>query len=248
VPPSSLAQALLAFQSEAPALQRDKINPHFRSRYLSLESLMEQVLPVLNKHGLILIQKPTITESGQPALTTKVIHAESGEWESDTMLLAAAKPDPQGQGSAITYARRYSAMSFLGLVADEDDDANKASQGSARRPSPGAPTEAAAPSSRDGADSGAAASPTPGVVGDGHGFAASRGDAPTDGGDPAKVLLTFGKHANKTLGDAPRSYVEWLWDKFEPRNPEQNRVKAAAGLLIGAGPASSPLADEDIPF
>ena len=44
------------------------------------------------------------------------------------MILHLPKSDPQGQGSAVTYARRYSYMSVLGLVADEDDDGNKASQ------------------------------------------------------------------------------------------------------------------------
>lgn len=120
-----LEQALLAAQGDMPHLQRDAINPHFKSKFISLDTLMENVLPVLNKHGLVLLQLPT-TVDGQPALRTRLVHAESGEGLEDTMLLMAAKDDPQGQGSAITYARRYSLMSTLGLVADEDDDGNKA--------------------------------------------------------------------------------------------------------------------------
>jgi len=38
------------------------------------------------------------------------------------------KEDPQAQGSAVTYARRYAYMSVLGLVADEDDDGQRATQ------------------------------------------------------------------------------------------------------------------------
>ncbi len=130
-----LAAALLAVQKDAPALQKDALNPHFKSRYLSLESLMGQVLPVLNAHGIVLLQHPTVHE-GQPALHTQLIHAESGEFVEDTMLLMMAKPDPQGQGSAITYARRYALMSALGLVADEDDDGATASQPRPQRATP----------------------------------------------------------------------------------------------------------------
>lgn len=122
-----LAAALLAFQNDAPALQRDALNPHFHSQYLSLEALMEQVLPALNRHGLVLMHFPT-TLAGAPALRSLLLHAESGEFCEDTMLLSVAKAnDPQAQGSAITYARRYAAMAILGLVADADDDGNAAS-------------------------------------------------------------------------------------------------------------------------
>lgn len=80
------------------------------------------MLPVLSSLGLVLVQSPSSLD-GEPALTTRLIHVETGEELSDTMPLMLAKDDPQGQGSAITYARRYALMSTLGLVADEDNDA-----------------------------------------------------------------------------------------------------------------------------
>lgn len=140
---TALMGALLAVQGEAPSLQRDKINPAFKSKYLSLEKLMEQVLPVLNKHGLVWITLPGIVE-GQPVLryrlicTTPRIEAVDSEgramgcpsWADvieGTMPLLLTKNDSQGLGSAITYARRYALMAVLGLVADEDDDGNAAS-------------------------------------------------------------------------------------------------------------------------
>jgi hypothetical protein len=110
---------------EAPALQKDAINPHFKNSYLSLDSLMEAVRPILHKHGLVLTQWPThlVTEAGiEPALRTALIHASSDQMQQDTMPLVLDRENPQGQGSAITYARRYALMSILGLVADEDDD------------------------------------------------------------------------------------------------------------------------------
>lgn len=142
-PQTSIAAALLAFQAEAPELQRDKINPHFRSAYLSLETLMDHVLPVLNRAGIVVSQLVCVTDAGAPALRTVLLHAKSGESIESTMLLLSAKDDPQGQGSAITYARRYALMAALGLVADEDDDGNKAS--SPPRTARGARRGAAAP-------------------------------------------------------------------------------------------------------
>lgn len=123
--PKSLAEALVAVQLEAPQIPLDSTNPHFRSRYVSLAGVMEKVLPVTAKHGLAIVQLPT-TLDGSPALTTKLVHV-CGESVESTMLLLPAKPDPQGQGSALTYARRYMVLAMLGLVGDEDDDANSAS-------------------------------------------------------------------------------------------------------------------------
>lgn len=134
--PTNLHAALVAAQAEMPALQRDKINPHFKSKYLSLESLLAEVLPVLNGHGLALVQAPTFveTETGiEPALRTILVHGPSGETLEETMLLLLAKRDPQGQGSGITYAKRYALMALCGLSADEDDDGNAATTRSGQR-------------------------------------------------------------------------------------------------------------------
>jgi hypothetical protein len=120
--PNTLAAALVAFQKEAPELHKDSTadTGKFSYSYISLDAALNQIRPVLVKHGLTVLQFPTTIE-GQPALRTKLVHAGSGEYEEDTMLLLSG-PDPQGQGSAITYARRYSLMALLGLVADEDKD------------------------------------------------------------------------------------------------------------------------------
>lgn len=125
----TLAEALLAVQREAPTLQKNAINPHFRNKYVSLESLMEQILPILNAHDLVLLQTPTqinYGDEGKLGLRTRVIHTPTGDELADVMPLELQKRDPQGQGSAITYGRRYALMALLGLVADEDDDGNAA--------------------------------------------------------------------------------------------------------------------------
>lgn len=120
-------KALLAAQKDMPDLQKNAINPHFKSSYISLDSLMAQVLPVLHKHGFVLLQSPVALPDNEPGLMTTLLHADTGEGFGGTMPLVVDKQNPQGQGSAITYARRYALMSILGLVADVDDDANAAS-------------------------------------------------------------------------------------------------------------------------
>ena len=88
-----------------------------------------------NKHGLIWVTLP-VCRGDVPVLHYRLIHAATGESIDGEMLLMLAKQDPQGQGSAITYARRYSLMAVLGLVADEDDDGNNASRHNGRSSQP----------------------------------------------------------------------------------------------------------------
>ena len=122
---TKLAQALHAFQKDAPPIHLDATNPHFRNKYASLGGVVAAIRPALNKHGLVYTQVTTNLD-GSPALKTTLIHAESGETLEGTSPLVLAKADPQGYGSALTYQRRYSLLSILGLVGDDDDDANSA--------------------------------------------------------------------------------------------------------------------------
>ncbi len=140
----SLVAALVAFQADLTPVDKNSTNPFFKSKYADLTEVKTTVQPLLTKHKLAVTQWPT-TQDGSPALRTRVMH-ESGEYDEDTMLLVLAKEDPQGQGSAITYAKRYAFMAALGIVADEDDDGNKASDNSTGYPqdagtSPHGPTD-----------------------------------------------------------------------------------------------------------
>lgn len=145
-------QAVLELQKNMPALQKDAINPHFGNSYVTLGNLLDKILPVLHEHGFILIQQVS-TLDGKPALETILHYVETGDSLHDKMYLMLDRDNPQGQGSALTYARRYALMTVLGLTADEDDDAEEASkapkvQRRARgrvvtAPEPPAPNEAA---------------------------------------------------------------------------------------------------------
>ena len=136
---ASLAEALLAFQAEAMTLQATAINEGFKkkdgtpSKYVPLEELMTAVLPKLNEHGLVWLTMPCMAE-GVPSLRYKLTHvtedpAVFGQTIEGTMPLAIpAAASAQAQGSAITYARRYSMMAVLGLVAERDDDGQRAAR------------------------------------------------------------------------------------------------------------------------
>lgn len=122
----TLLKALAKAQTEFPPLKKDSINPHFKNEYVSLDSILKAVLPVLHKNGITLSQPPC-SEGNNVGVNTRLIHAETGEVEEASFTLPLAKADPQGAGSAITYARRYALVSMLGLNVDDDDDGNSAS-------------------------------------------------------------------------------------------------------------------------
>lgn len=118
---TELAKALVKFQSEMKTVVFDASNPFFKSKYATLSTLVTHSKDLLVKHGLAVSQ---LTE-GEGTITTILMHI-SGEYICSSLTLKPVKDDPQGRGSCITYARRYSYASILGLVSDEDDDGNKA--------------------------------------------------------------------------------------------------------------------------
>lgn len=129
---NELAAALVAAQGKFSVIPKTSLNPFFKSKYADLADVVRTAAPVLVEHGLAVSQFLGVDEHGD-TLTTWLIH-ESGQFIAESMRLHLAKPDAQGQGSATTYARRYAYMAALGLVADDDDDGNKASE--PRRPGP----------------------------------------------------------------------------------------------------------------
>ena len=122
----NIASALVRAQRGfAPAL-KTSTNPHFRSKYVDLAGCIEAVVDALNAAGIALIQRTSEDNTGV-TVETVFVH-ESGEMlECGKLHVPASKQDPQGYGSALTYARRYSLMAACG-IAPEDDDGNAASK------------------------------------------------------------------------------------------------------------------------
>lgn len=119
-----IALALVAFQEEVGNPKKTADNPFFKSKYADLDEIINTIRPTLAKNGLCIIQSPE-GEGSMAKVTTRILHS-SGQWIEGTLSLTAVKNDPQGMGSAITYARRYSLAGICGL-AQEDDDGNSAS-------------------------------------------------------------------------------------------------------------------------
>jgi hypothetical protein len=127
---SKIAPALLAAQRAITFASKDATNPAFKSRYADLPSVIDAVKPALNAAGITFLQTFSPSEHGSLALTTRLLH-ESGEWIEDTATMPMLKVDPQGYGSAATYARRYSLAAITGLYQD-DDDGNAATKPAAK--------------------------------------------------------------------------------------------------------------------
>ncbi len=130
---SEISGALVALQLAQCSATPDKINPRFKSKYTSLESLQKAVLPTLAEHGVALIQNPTLetTPEGSIVVVQTLLTHPSGEY---LLARSASAPldrtDIQSVGSTITYLRRYSAAGILSIIqalpAEDDDDGNAA--------------------------------------------------------------------------------------------------------------------------
>lgn len=130
-----LISAVSLFQSKAPVIPKNAKNPFFGSKYADLPTIVEEIKPLLAECGLAVLQLPEALDEfpvTRIVLRTIVAHV-SGQWIESKTELPLSKQDPQGAGSAITYARRYGLCAALGIVADEDDDGNHASSGNKTR-------------------------------------------------------------------------------------------------------------------
>lgn len=118
---TKIATALHAAQGSLSVVVKDAKNPAFKSRYATLEAVIDAAKPALQSAGIAFTQAPGALIDGALEVTTMLIHAESGQWMRSTLHVPLGKRDPQGVGSAITYACRYSLMAALGLPPADDD-------------------------------------------------------------------------------------------------------------------------------
>ena len=152
---TKLAKALLDVQRVLQPAVKDALNPFAKNRYASLNSIMDVCREPLLDNGIWLCQYPVpvgnggsygradgngdtrsayAEQQGYPpqshslGLVTKLTHAESGQWQASLAVVPLSKADPQGMGSAITYARRYALSAMLGIVTEDDFDGENNSQ------------------------------------------------------------------------------------------------------------------------
>lgn len=125
----SINEKLFALQNEIGAISKDAKNPFYKSKYFDINSLIKQLQPLFQKHRLLLLQP--IEES---LVYTRIVCVDSGEYVVAGMKLPDLA-DIQKLGGAVTYLRRYTLSSLLGLQS-EDDDGNAASNASVKSSAP----------------------------------------------------------------------------------------------------------------
>lgn len=141
---NELAVALNKAQSDFMVAKKDAKNPFFKSKYATLNSVYEAVAQALLSNGFTIIQ-PICGDS----VETTLIHASGQFITSSCPIVCAKANDPQAMGSAITYARRYSLASLLGVMTDEDDDGEKAMGRTDKKPVPKKENPAPAPEKQE---------------------------------------------------------------------------------------------------
>lgn len=123
---NEIAEALSKAQGMINGGEEDGYNPHFKSKYLTLDAVWKCLRSPLSSNGLSVVQDIR-SENNGVFVETRVFH-KSGQWISfSPLFIPIQKADAQGYGAAMTYGKRYSLCAALGIVAEEDDDANSIS-------------------------------------------------------------------------------------------------------------------------
>lgn len=124
-----IAAALCKAQSQMTVVKRSAANPFLKSTYSDLADVWKAIREPLTKNNMCLVQHSKAVANGGVQVLTRLVHT-SGQWFAGEIVCMPTAKGPQGQGSALTYARRYGAMALVGAVQEgEDDDGNGAESG-----------------------------------------------------------------------------------------------------------------------
>lgn len=227
-----IAPALIAVQKELNPVVRDAVNPHFKSHYVTLDSITEYVRPILAEKGLAVIQGGGDLTNGGMMIETTLLH-DSGQWISQSFEIPVEKGTPQAAGSTITYGRRYGLAAILALTSEEDADANSAMP---KRANSGGGAEASA----QRGDGNRGGSPSP---------SATRSNG-------SGYLMPFGKSKGKPLASLDdkdlSGALEWAKEKgkFEEFQVAATKELRSRTDLRGADemPAALDDREDDLPF
>jgi len=210
-----LAKAIIAAQSEIKVVEKEAVNPFFKSKYADLPAIFKEYQRVFLKHGVAVIQ---VVEG--LGLRTTILH-DSGEWMSGLATLNPVKNDPQGLGSAITYMRRYALAAICGIVSSEDDDDGNAGTGQgrheqAKNPAMGHP-EASKATQTQAAMAPKDAKPLPGCISEAQAkrfFAIYRFHGKTDEESKDYLKKNYGiDHSNEIKKEDYESLCAWAEGK-----------------------------------
>lgn len=236
---ASISNLAAAFVKVSPRLVNPKFdskNPHFGNSYASLEAHLSANRPALSEAGLAVTQFLESPFPGFVGVRTILLHS-SGEYISSAVAIKPEKDNGQAAASLTTYLRRYSYASCLGLVGSEDDDA-EADRSSRSEPAEPVSRPVSKPSR-----------PT-----------AAKPSSPAASTSDRDILVEFGKHTGKTLGqiiDEDKGWVEWVLSK-EPKLAPDGKpyrkdviLRAAMKRLLDGDPVAVESSDapvDDVPF
>ena len=120
----NLIESLVKAQSEMTHAAFDQTNPHFKSKFASLKSVIDAIKPALNANGIFFMQVSHPLDHG---VGIETIFCKADEkLSTGVVMVPVDKANAQGLGSALTYAKRYSLAMACGIAADVDDDGNGA--------------------------------------------------------------------------------------------------------------------------
>lgn len=207
---NELAAAIVKAQLALVPAAKDHVNPFFKSKYADLPTVWEAAAP-FRDNGIAITQSPMDAPDEYIVLDTQLSHT-SGQWMRSRLKIRVAKNDPQGYGSALTYARRYALGSMTGIVTEEDDDGNAASpqppkqqaytqsKQTAQAKIAELAKEMQEPARQDGGEHPAA-------------LRAASGEACTQQGPDAAAPFVFvwrmGKWKDKNISELPIDYLAW---------------------------------------
>jgi hypothetical protein len=123
---TELAKAMILVQEMIEPASKDGQNASTDSNYATLNSVVHVSKAAMLKFGIWHTQYPVPAKPGHLGLVTKIVHSESGQWQASLIVMPLPQNDPQGYGSAITYARRYGLSALVGIITENDDDAELA--------------------------------------------------------------------------------------------------------------------------
>jgi hypothetical protein len=201
-----IAKAIVKAQGEMKPAIKDSTNPFFKSKYADLSSVWAAVAP-FTMNGIAITQLPQASLDGHIVLDTQLTHI-SGQWLRSRLTMPVAKNDPQGFGSALTYARRYALGCMTGLVTEEDDDGNAASKPKYTICDAGLRKPAVAPAQSPVAVESGAQPPV---------------------SDSTTIIWNAGKppHRGQDIRKVDKSYLQW----YEANGPQDEyRIKASQEL------------------
>lgn len=121
---NELATALAIAQGATQNAFMNRVNPHFKSKYADLSSVLDAIRLPLSSNGLSIVQTMQTNEYGM-FLQTTLMHS-SGQYITSEYPLPGPNAKAHEIGSALTYGRRYSIAALICNSADEDDDGNSA--------------------------------------------------------------------------------------------------------------------------